>query len=105
MSKRAATYLFVVALLAIALTAPATAQNVPRLIADNRTPYVVDLYAWNGVTWNFVSRLAPSSWQQFPNAANGSYWRAVFGPAVREHRVQYTWYPDYGGYQDVWLIY
>jgi hypothetical protein len=95
----------VLAITIAVLTATATAQNVPRLIADNRTPYVVDLYAWDGARWNFISRIAPHSWQQFPNAAPGSFWRAVFGPAVREHRVYYTWYPDYYGYQDVWLIY
>ena len=105
MSRATASYVLVLLLLVVAVTAPARAQNVPRLIADNRTPYVVDVYAWNGATWNFVTRLAPTSWQPFPNAANGSYWRAVFGQAVREHRVQYQWYPDYGGYQSVWLIY
>lgn len=100
-----AAVIFVLAMVIAVLTTPATAQNVPRLIADNRTPYVVDLYARNGATWNFVSRLAPHSWQQFPNAQQGSYWRAIFGTTVREHRVNYTWYPDYRGYQDVWLIY
>jgi hypothetical protein len=97
-----------IAVLALALVfaaqTPATAQNVPRLIADNRTPYVVDLYAWNGAAWGFVSRLGPRTWQQFPNALQGSVWRAHFGSAVREHRVNYTWYPDYNGYQDIWLI-
>jgi hypothetical protein len=76
----------------------------PRLIADNRTPYTVDVYAWNGAAWGFVTRLGPSSWTAFPNALNGSYWRAVFGQQHRDHRVQYRYEPSYGGYQDVFLI-
>jgi hypothetical protein len=102
--RQAASYVILFVVLVVAMTTPARAQNVPRLIADNRTPYVVELYSWNGATWNFVSRIAPSSWQQFPNAANGSVWRAVFASNVREHRVAYAWSSDYGGYQDVWLI-
>ena len=103
--RQAVAYVILFVSLVVAMTTPARAQNVPRLIADNRTPSVVELYAWNGATWNFVSRIAPSSWQPFPNAANGSVWRAVFASNVREHRVSYAWASDYGGYQDVWLIY
>lgn len=102
--RRVASCVMVIVFVLAMMVTP-RAQNVPRFIADNRTPYVVDVYAWNGQTWNFVRRIAPNSWQQFPNAANGSLWRAVFGPNVREHRVAYAWSPQYGGYQDVWLIY
>jgi|SRR6478736_4293718 hypothetical protein len=103
--RQAASCVILFVLLVVAMTTPLTAQNVPRLIADNRTPYVAELYVWNGATWNFVSRIAPGSWQPFPNAGNGSVWRAVFASNVRDHRVQYAWNSDYGGYQDVWLIY
>jgi hypothetical protein len=92
----------------IAMIAPANAQRqrerVPRFIADNRTPYFVELSEWNGSTWNFVSRIEPDSWQSFPDADEGSVWRAVFRSNVRQHRVSYRWSSDYGGYQDVWLI-
>jgi P pilus assembly chaperone PapD len=104
-TRQAASYVILFVLLVVAMTTPARAQNVPRLIADNRTPYVVELYTRNGATWNFVSRIAPSSWQQFPNASNGSVWRAVFASNVSEHTVKYAWASDYGGDQDVWLIY
>lgn len=79
-------------------------QNPPRLVADNRTDYYADVYAWNGAGWNFIARLNPHSWQQYPNAAAGSAWRAVIGQAVRDHAVRYTYDPGYGGYQDVWWI-
>ncbi len=46
----------------------------------------------------------PASRQAFPNAANGSLWRARFGQAVRDHRVSYVFDPSYGGYQSVWWI-
>jgi len=104
-ARQATSYVILFVVLVVAMTTPARAQNVPRLIADNRTPYVVELYSWNGATWKFVSRIAPSSWQPFPNAANGSVWRAVFASNVLEHRVSYSWASDYGGYQDIWLIY
>ena len=104
-TRQASSYVILFVALVVAMTTPARAQNAPRLIADNRTAYVVELSEWNGSTWNFVSRIAPSSWQQFPNAGNGSVWRAVFASNVREHKVAYSWSADYGGYQDVWLIY
>lgn len=93
-------------LLVVALLAPAglTAQPPPRLIADNRTPYVVEVWVWNGANWGFVSRLAPRTWQAFPNAAAGSLWRGLFGQAVRQHTVYYTYDQGYGGYQSVWWI-
>jgi hypothetical protein len=103
-TRHAASYAILFVVLVVAMTTPTRAQNVPRLIADNRTSYVVELYSWNGSTWNFVSRISPGTWQPFPNAANGSAWRAVFASNVREHKVSYEWSSDYGGYQDVWLI-
>lgn len=104
-TRQAASQVILFVFLVVAMITPATAQNAPpRLIADNRTPYVVELSTWNGSTWNFVSRISPGSWQEFPNAANGSVWRAVFASNVREHRVSYAWSSDYRGYQDVWLI-
>lgn len=103
-TRHATSHVILFVFFVVAMITPATAQNVPRLIADNRTNYVVELSTWNGSTWNFVSRISPGSWQQFPNAANGSVWRAVFASNVREHRVAYAWSSDYGGYQDVWLI-
>ena len=104
MRRRAILLLGVLLLFTAVQTTALTAQPPPRLIADNRTPYVVDLWAWNGASWNFVSRLAPATWQAFPNAAPGSYWRAVFGQAVRDHQVYYVFDPGYGGYQDVWWV-
>jgi hypothetical protein len=88
----------------LALQSMAAQNAPPRLVADNRTSYVVELYRWNGARWDFVRRIAPRTWQQFPNAPANSVWRATFGGAVREHRVAYTWNRDYNGYQDVWLI-
>ena len=100
-----AALLAVMLIVAIGQPIPVNAQSrPPRLIADNRTPYFVDLYTWNGSAWNFVSRLSPSSWQPFPNAAAGSRWKAVIGQAVREHVVRYVNDPGYGGLQDVWRI-
>ncbi len=103
-TRQTASYVILFVFFVVAVTTPARAQNVPRLIADNRTPYVVELSEWNGSTWNFVSRIEPGAWKPFPNAANGSVWRAVFASNVREHKVSYAWSSDYGGYQDVWLI-
>ena len=80
------------------------AQKPPRLIADNRTGYLVDIHAFNGQTWNFVMRLNPRSWTAFPNAQSGSLWRATIGQVTRDHRVHYVWDPNYGGYQSVWWI-
>lgn len=79
-------------------------QNPPRLIADNKTAYLVDIYVWTGSSWNFVTRLNARSWTQFPNAAQGSLWRAMIGQVARDHTVQYVWDPSYGGYQSVWWI-
>jgi hypothetical protein len=97
-----------IVLLAVMMLATVTshAQNkkAPRLVADNRTAFVVEVYSWDGAKWNFVNRVAPHSWQQFPNVPQGSYWRAIFGKAIREHRVKYSYHADYAGYQDVWLI-
>jgi hypothetical protein len=76
----------------------------PRLIADNRTPYAVEVLAWNGNSWNFVRRVTPGTWTPFPNAPNGSLWRAVIGQIVRDHQVRYVYDSSYGGYQDVWWI-
>ena len=104
MNKRSVALLALILILSFAQIVHPMQQSVPRLIADNRTPYVVDVYAWNGTAWGFVSRLGPTSWITFPNAANGSYWRAVFGQAHRDHRVNYKYDPGYRGYQDVWLI-
>ena len=81
-----------------------TAAPAPRLVADNRTSYSTDIYVWSGSAWNFVSRLAPHSFQAFPNAGKGSLWRAVIGQSVKEHRVNYVYDARYGGYQDVWWI-
>ena len=96
------------ALLVLALVAVGplrvTADQPPRLIADNRTPYYVDVLAWNGSGWNFINRVAPGTWVPFPNAANGSLWRAVIGQVVRDHQVHYVYDAGYGGYQDVWWI-
>ena len=104
MSRRALMRFVVILLLAGAGAAPLRAQNAPRLIADNRTAYAADIYAWNGSGWIFVSRVMPRTWQQFPNAAEGSKWRAVIGQTVRDHSVQYVWNAGYNGKQDVWLI-
>jgi hypothetical protein len=82
----------------------ASAQPPPRLIADNKTPYLVDVLVWNGASWNFVMRLNPSHWAPFPNAQNGSVWRAVSGQFVREHTVRYVYDAGYGGFQSVWWI-
>jgi hypothetical protein len=84
--------------------AVSSVQNPPRLIADNRTQYLVDIYAWNGTGWGFVSRLGAKSWIAFPNATQGSYWRATIGQAARDHQVRYIYEPSYGGYQSVWII-
>ena len=103
-----ASWVILFVFIVFAMITPASGQRQrempPRLIADNRTPYLVELFEWNGSTWNFVSRIEPDSWQSFPHADNGSFWRAVFRSNVREHRVRYRWSSDYGGYQDVWLI-
>ena len=79
-------------------------QQAPRLIADNRTQYYVDVLVWNGNGWNFVSRLNPLTWSAFPNAAPNSMWRAVIGQVVRDHRVVYVYDRNYNGLQDVWWI-
>lgn len=101
-------FILVLALVAVFVAGPPAwrvfAQPPPRLIADNRTSYYVDVLIWNGTGWNFVSRVSPGTWSQFPNAANGSLWRAVIGQVVRDHRVQYVYDSGYGGYQDVWWI-
>jgi hypothetical protein len=104
MRLRAAGLLIVVLLFALGPTPPADAQQVPRLVADNRTDYYADIYVWNGSGWNYVTRLNPRHWTQFPNAANGSAWRAVFGQQVRDHVVNYAWDAGYGGWQSVWWI-
>ncbi len=82
----------------------ADGQPSPRLIADNKTNYAVDVLAWNGNGWNFVTRLNPHAWTAFPNALAGSLWRAVIGQVVRDHTVRYVYDAGYGGYQDVWWI-
>jgi len=90
---------------AIALVANEVhAQPPPRLVADNKTRYYVDVLAWNGSGWNFNLRLNPGAWTAFPNAPNGSLWRAVIGQVVRDHTVRYVYDPGYRGYQDVWWI-
>src|SRR5688572_23048237 len=105
MNRRALLRLTILLLVALLPTPTLTAQPSPRLIADNRTPYVVDVWVWNGPNgWGFVSRLAPGTWQAFPNATAGSVWRGVFGQAVRQHTVDYTYDQGYGGYQSVWWI-
>ena len=104
MNRRALLRLGALLLVTLLNSAVLSAQPPPRLIADNRTPYLVDVWVWNGQNWGFVSRIAPGTWQAFPNAASGSMWRAVFGQAQREHRVNYVYDPSYGGYQSVWWI-
>ena len=105
MSRRALLRLTLLVVLAFLNAPTLIAQPPPRLIADNRTPYVVDVLVWNGPNgWGFVSRLAPYTWQAFPNAAAGSVWRGVFGQAVRQHTVNYTYDQGYQGYQSVWWI-
>ena len=81
-------------------------KGAERTATHRRQPHALcgRAVSWNGSTWNFVSRIGPGSWKPFPNAANGSVWRAVFASNVREHKVSYAWSSDYGGYQDVWLI-
>jgi hypothetical protein len=96
----------VILLLVIALNASAVKGQPPppRLIADNRTNYYVDILAWNGNGWNFIVRLNPRAWTEFPNAQNNSLWRAVIGQVTRDHQVRYVYDPSSGRYQDVWLI-
>ena len=98
-------FVLTVLALAIALCAGTShAQPPPRLIADNKTAYYVDVLTWNGKGWNFVVRLNPRAFTTFPGALNGSLWRAVIGQVVRDHTVRYVYDPGYRGYQDVWLI-
>jgi hypothetical protein len=104
MKRRAAVVLILTPLGAIGRPGPAGAQQVPRLVADNRTDSYADIYAWNGSGWAFSTRLNPRSWTQFPNAPSGSAWRAVMGQTVRDHVVTYAWDTAYGGLQDTWLI-
>ena len=105
MNRRALLRLGALLLVTLVSSAVLSAQQPPpRLIADNRTPYLVDVWVWNGQNWGFVSRLTPRTWQAFPNAASGSMWRAVFGQAQREQRVNDAYDPGYGGYQSVWWI-
>ena len=104
MKRRTALLLVLLSVFVCGHVERLTAQNPPRLIADNRTAYVVDIYVWNGQGWNFVTRLNPRSWTAFPNAAQGSVWRAMIGQVARDHTVQYLWDAGYGGYQSVWWI-
>ena len=104
MRRRAVALLLLALVAAAAQGAPIAAAPAPRLVADNRTTYSTDVYVWSGSAWNFVSRLAPHSFQAFPNAGRGSLWRAVIGQSVKEHRVNYVYDARYGGYQDVWWI-
>ena len=80
------------------------AQAPPRLVADNRTQYVAEIYSWNGQAWVFHSRVNPRSWVGIPNAPAGSYWRAVVNKANRDHKVTYSYDAGYRGQQSVWII-
>lgn len=104
MDRRALARIAILLIVTLLSSATLSAQQPPRLVVDNKTPYVVDVWAWNGQSWGFVSRLSPRSWQAFPNAAAGSVWRAVFGQAQRQHTVAYAYDKGYGGYQSVWWI-
>jgi hypothetical protein len=103
MTRRTVLRLLFVSLGVVGGPVTTDAEQVPRLIADNKTSYYADVYSWNG-QWSFVIRLNPFSWTQFPNANPGSAWRAVIGSTVRDHIVNYVWDAGYGGYQDVWWI-
>ncbi|PYR58600.1 MAG: hypothetical protein DMF85_10215 [Acidobacteria bacterium] len=104
MRWRTVALLVVILFLCAGRATHVAAQAVPRLIADNRTPYYVDVYTWNGRGWIFANRVAPGTWTAFPNASDGSLWRGMFGQAIRDHRVEYIYDAGYGGYQDVWWI-
>jgi hypothetical protein len=106
MRRRALVPLLMMLALAGAVATSSSAGQTPaqRLIADNRTAYEANIYAWNGRGWNFVSQLRPRTWQAFPNAVAGSQWRAVIGQAVRDHRVTYVYNAKSGSYEDVWWI-
>jgi hypothetical protein len=104
MNRRVAPIVALVLLISVVQTAAVSGPAPPRLIADNRTPYVVDLWVMDGNTWQFVTRVGPRNWQAFPHVASGSRWRAVFGEFVREHRVEYRFDPSYGGEQSIWWI-
>ena len=94
------------------LTAPSehsALQNQPnRLVVDNRTPWVCDLYAWrwNGQAWNwtFVMNINPRSWAPLFNVQNGENFRAVLPNFQRDHTVRLVYDRSYGGWQDVWWV-
>ena len=103
--RRIAILAAIVCLLGLAVATMQAQQNPPRLIVDNRSPYVVAVQKWNGQEWLYVTQISPGNWHPVPGVQNGELFRALLGPNnIRDHLVQLSWDAGYNGPQDVWWV-
>lgn len=79
------------------------------MVIDNRFPATayVDVWVFNGSywQWNRFATVNRNSWLPVLNVQQGQRFRALL-PDNREraHDVVFTYDPNYGGYQSVWVI-